>query len=254
MRCLIFTMTFLKDQYAGKLLRIWQELIEWQNVGSYDLLIVDSPAVHRPQEFLKWPEEWAEYHIPNDDFQMKVQDPRTILSFKDARGHPYHDRVTHGSGSDRAMMMGFQTAANSGYDRVVYIENDLLFCKPVDWCFDQMTKPAACLPLVGHGKFPETGAWFADVKHMQSIGFVEKYNWRGPCWPEGEKRQWDIYGDDLEFLPLIGRRDEFSTKPEMLARKFPDGIDWLTHFQPSTGAAFLKMKGFAELGEMLNVE
>lgn len=250
-RTLIFCMSFLRNPYDGALLRIWQELIEWQNKGSYDLLIVDSPAKHSPTEFLNWPEEWRIQDIPDDDAQMMISGPRDILRFKNALGHPFHDGITHASGSDRAMMMGFQTAANSGYDRVVYIENDLLFFKPVDWCFEQMTKPAACLPPVSHGKFPETGAWFADVRHMQAIDFVKRYNWKGPCAPEGERRQWDIYGDDLEFLPLKGRRDMFGTPADMIERKFPDGLDWLTHFQPPTGAAALRMNGYPELAEML---
>ncbi len=149
------------------------------------------------------------------------------------------------------MMMGFQTAIGSGYDRVVYLEMDLLFARPLQEAFDMMTKPAACLPLIDHGKFPETGLFIADAVHMERIGFIKRYNWRGPCAPEGELRQWKIYGDDLQFLPLPGMRDEGRTKPENLARDWPNGIAWLTHCTRETNKEFLEMNNFPHLAAML---
>ncbi len=149
------------------------------------------------------------------------------------------------------MMMGFQTAINSGYDRVVYLEMDLLFAPRLNEAFAMMTKPAACLPLVDHGKFPETGLFIADCAHMQKIDFVNRYNWRGPCSPEGELRQWRIYGDDLQFLPFRGARDSGQTKPGELAANWPDGIDWITHATMPVYADFLRLNDFPELAELI---
>ncbi len=148
-------------------------------------------------------------------------------------------------------MMGFQTAIDSGYDRVVYLEMDLLFARPLQQAFDMMTKPAACLPLIDHGKFPETGLFIADCKDMAAREFVRKYDWKGPTSPEGELRQWKIYGDDLQFLPFPGCRDQARTRPENLRRDWPDGIAWITHATKETNAAFLRLNAFPHLAEML---
>ncbi len=136
------------------------------------------------------------------------------------------------------MMMGFQTAINSGYERVVYLEMDLLFARPLAEAYAMMTKPAACLPLVGHGKFPETGLFIADCKHMDAIRFVERYNWKGPCSPEGELRQWRIYGDELQFLPFDGARGYA-------------GKDWTTHVTREQAIEFLKANNFSAVGDLL---
>lgn len=245
-RDLVFCMTHLRNPYDGKLLRVWQEMLEPQGC---DLLIVESKSPHALSPYLQG--EWDDREIPDaDGWHMRVVTPRTVLRFEDALGHPFHDGVTHGSGSDRAMMMGFRTAINSGYDRVVYLEMDLLFARPLAEAFAMMTKPAACLPLIGHGKFPETGLFIADCKHMRAIDFVNRYNWRGPCSPEGELRQWQIYGDDLQFLPFKGCRDEGSTKPENLRRDWPNGMDWITHAHPETAMEMLRMNGLDRLVDL----
>ena len=251
MKTLVFCMTLIRNDLDRALLRIWLQLLETQNAGlDYDLLVVDSAS---PPEMLDLPGPWSHQVIPlgDDDRKMFTQGPRSLIRFQDRRGHPWHDKVTHASGSDRALMMGFQTAVNSGYDCVVYLEMDVLWARPLSDAISLMTKPAACLPLVEHGQFPETGLFIADCNHMTASDFIRRYDWRGPCWPEGERRQADIYGPDLQLLPFRGCRDEWRTRPDELAAKWPDGIDFLTHASPDTLATFLTMNGFADLAEHL---
>ncbi len=232
-------MTHLRTEWDATLLGIWRQMLEPQGC---DLLIVESKS---PYEGLP---DWPRTEIPDDDAQMAVSGPRNILAFRDKRGHPFHDGVLAGAGSDRAMMMGFQTAINSGYERVVYLEMDLLFARPLSEAFAMMTKPAACLPLVSHGKFPEVGLFIADCQHMREIDFVARYDWKGPTRPEGELRQWRIYGDDLQFLPFRGCRDANLMTPQALRRSYPDGIDWLTHVYPETALEFCRMNGISPCG------
>lgn len=245
-------MTHLRTETEGKLLRVWQEMLEEQNPFAFDLLVVDSKAPLHPADYLMWSDEWQVQII--DDFeQLLVSGPRNLIHFTNALGHPFHDGVREASGSDRALMMGFQTAVNSGYDRVVYLEMDLLFARPLQDAFDLMTKPAACLSLVSHGKFPENGLFIADCEHMKVINFIERYNWRGKTFPEGELRQWRIYGDDVQLLPFRGCRDGGATAPDDLWVKWwPEGIAWLTHAQIPTLAAFLRFNNFPHLAELLN--
>ena len=128
---------------------------------------------------------------------------------------------------------------------------DVLFALPVRSIFESMTKPTACGPLIDHGKFPESGLFFAHTEHLWKIDYIAKYNWRGPCYPEGEKRMWDILGNDLELLPLRGCRDLGFTKPGELADKWPEGIDYITHAHMPVNAEFLRMNGFHDLAELL---
>ncbi len=89
MRTLIFCMTHLRTDYEGKLLRIWQEMIEYQNTFPFDMLIVDSASPLPVTDFLMWPEEWKAQTIPSDDAPMVIGHHRNILQFKDSRGHPF---------------------------------------------------------------------------------------------------------------------------------------------------------------------
>ncbi len=251
MRTLVNAMTHLRTPQEGKMLRVWQELFEWCNGTHHDLLLVDSMAPHKPIDFLWNKQDWKTQWLVNDEHLPALTGHRTIAAFHNALGHPFHDAVRQGSGSDRAWMKGIEIAIANNYDRYVYLEMDLLYARSVEWAFGQMQKPVGCGPLVSHGKFPEVGMFFAHTEHLWKTDFVGKYNWRGPCVPEGERRMWDILGDSMQLLPIKGCRDGGLTRPEDLARNWPDGIDWLTHATVETNQEFLKLNGFPHLAEML---
>lgn len=252
MRTLVQCMTHLKHDIDCKLFRVWLELLGQQSDDpNTDLLIVDSASPIPVESVIPNPQNFRRQWLVNDDHIPQMQWRASIAKFRDALGHPYHDGVKERSGPCRAWMKGIEIAIASGYNRYVYLEADLLYAKPIAWAFDQKTKPVACGPLIDHGKFPEVGVFFADTEHLWKCDFVERYNWRGPCVPEGERRMWDILGDNLEMLPLKGDRDQWQTPPEMFARKWPDGCDYITHYRLDTAAEFLKMNGFGDLVELL---
>ncbi len=246
MRTLIATQAHLRTPDEQRLLRIWETM----RLGDgKDLLIVDNASplpLDLKQTF------WMTRLIMNDDHVPKLLRSFTIARFRDALGHPFHDAVLERSGSDRAFIKMLEIAIASGYDKFAYIEMDLLFALPVASIFERMTKPCACGPLVSHGKFPETGLLFFDVEYIWKHDVIGRYNWRGSVIPEGEKRLWNILGDDLELLPLRGHRDGGSTKPGELAELWPDGIDFLTHATMPVYADFLRLNNFPELAELCN--
>ncbi len=218
------------------------------NNQSGDLLIIDNAS---PLQ-LPLGKHWTRSLIPNDDHIPDMLTPWMLARFHNALGHPFHDAVLERSGSDRAFIKMLEIAIASGYDKFAYIEMDLLFALPVQSIFDRMTKPCACGPLVSHGKFPETGLLFFDVEYIWKHDLIGKYNWRGSVIPEGEKRLWNILGDDLELLPLRGHRDGGSTRPGELAELWPDGIDFLTHATMPVYADFLRLNNFPELADLCN--
>ncbi len=252
MRTLIATQTHLRTEDEGKLLRIWEQMRLNERAN---LLVIDSAGPRNVMDYLKdrslSTSGWDIQRLPNDDYIPFMRHWLTVARFHDALGHPFHDAVLERSGSDRSFIKMLEIAIASGYDKFAYIEMDLLFALPVQSIFDHMTKPCACGPLVSHGKFPETGLLFFDVEYIWKKDLIGKYNWRGSVIPEGEKRLWNILGDDLELLPLRGHRDGGSTKPGELAELWPDGIDFITHCTQPVFADFLRLNNFPELADIL---
>ena len=244
MRTLIACMTFIQEPWQRDLLCAWYALATTLNPGT-DLLIVDSASPIPPQSFL--PGHWKIHAMADDDEIPKHPGDQFMARFHNSLGHPFYDAVPMGAGSDRAQVKIFEIAIASGYDRAVYIEADVLFVRPVEPWLERMTKPAACPGMVNHGLFPESGLLFFDPAYFQSIDYVKRYNWRGPCFPEGEKRMWDILGDQLEFLPLKGNRDGWGTEPEHLQERYPEGLDFLTHAKIETHREFLRLNDFEGL-------
>jgi hypothetical protein len=248
MRTLIACQTHIRTADEQKLLDVWTTMRDRIDGRFPDLLVIDSAGpLHA-----RLPAWWNERRILHDDHVPETIGGHTVARFKDALGHPFHDGVLQRSGSDRAFIKMLEIAIASGYDRFAYIEMDLLFALPVQSIFDRMTKPCACGPLVNHGKFPETGLLFLDVEYIWKTGFIDKYNWKGSVVPEGEKRMWNILGDNLEMLPLRGHRDAGLTKPGELAELWPDGIDFLTHAHMGVYADFLRLNNFPELADLCN--
>ena len=246
MRTLVAVQTHIRTPDEQKLLQVWFKMREALD-SIHHLLVVDNAS---PLPFvLKG--GWGVHRILHDDHVPLADSRTTMVKFRDALGHPFHQGVLERSGSDRAFIKMLEIAIASGYDKFAYIEMDLLFALPVQSIFERMTKPCACGPLVGHGKFPETGLLFLDVEYIWKHDVIGKYNWKGSVVPEGEKRLWNILGDDLEILPLRGRRDGASMKAGELPEIWPDGIDFITHAHMSVYADFLRLNNFPELVDLL---
>lgn len=246
MKTLIAVQTHIRTPDEMKLWKLWQHMRSL-NDNSHDWLLIDNASPLPPELYQRWDMRL----ILNDDHVPETRTSRTAARFRQALGHPFHEGVRQASGSDRAFCKMLEIAMASGYARFAYIEMDVLFALSVDGIFARMTKPCACGPLVDHGKFPELGLFFADVEYLWRTDFVAKYNWRGPCDPEGELRAWQILGDALELLPLKGARDGGYTLPAQLAANYPDGIDYLTHAHMGTYAEFLKMNNLPELAALI---
>ncbi len=237
MRTLVNCMTHLSTDSHVKLTRLWIAMRERDVLEDCDLLIVDSASQFPAPIDARWDIK----RLVNDEHIPDIKHWYTLAKFHNALGHPFHDGVKQASGSDRAWMKGIEIAIANNYDRYAYIEMDVLFMRPVSEMFDLKTKPVACGPLLDHGKFAELGLFFADVEHLWKCDFVRRYNWRGPCVPEGERRMMDILGDDLELLPLKGARGKLWDEP----------MDWATHLTMEQFAQMLRNNGRDDLAGML---
>ncbi len=245
MRTLIACQTHIRRPDEQKLLQLWLTLRETLD-DTHDLLIIDNAS---PLQFKM--DGWPDILLADDEAIPVLDHKASLVRFSNALGHPFWDGVLEKSGSDRSFCKMLEIAKASGYDKFAYIELDVVFIRSVASIFDRMTKPCACGPLVEHGRFPEMGLFFADLEYLWKTDFIKRYDWRGPCTPEGELRAWQILGDDLELLQLRGARDGGWTSPEQLAERYPDGIDYLTHALMPTYAAMLKMNNMEELAQLL---
>ncbi len=84
---LIFCMSHLRTDYEGRLLRVWQQMLEELN-GPQDLLIVDSASPLPISDYLDLSRPWY-LQVAHDDQQLKTKGDRSIIRFNDKRGHPF---------------------------------------------------------------------------------------------------------------------------------------------------------------------
>lgn len=243
MKTLLHCSTHLDDSVQVKTLRAWLRLANELNRGKVDVMLVDSPGKIDVRE-VALPGYWRDIRLNHED-EIPVLNGinQHMVRFRDAIGHPVHDNLECRSGPDRAWMRAIEIAIASGYDRVVYIESDILCLRPVSWAFDQMHKPVGTGGPIPGQSFDEVALFFADVEYLWRTNFVGKFDWKGPTKPEGESRMMQILDDDRQVLPLRGNRDEMRTGPDELATAYPAGLDYLTHARPETLQAFLRMNG-----------
>ena len=91
-------MSHLRTPYEGKLLRVWQRMLEELN-GPLDLLVVDSASPMMLSEYLDLTKSWTLQPVKDDDQQFTVRGERSVIRFGDKRGHPF----TMGSRTARAL-------------------------------------------------------------------------------------------------------------------------------------------------------
>jgi hypothetical protein len=253
-RILLHCSTFLKSEDHRLLFEAWLRLACRLNWGQesrgrsdrVDILIVDQPAPSGidPRSTIELVMQqarsfWTE-RLMNNDQEIPAVEGNTLLRFRNALGHPVHDNVEVMSGPDRAWMKAIECATAAGYDKVVYIESDVLCMRPVSWAFDRMHKPVASAGPIPGQSFDELALFFADVEYLWKSDFVARFNWQGPTKPEGEARMMEILGEAREVLPLRGNRDGARTAPDELEQNYPDGLDYLTHARLDTLRAMLE--------------
>jgi hypothetical protein len=232
--------THIQRKAQLDLMLTWYNLSRKLNPG-VDYLIIDHASPICP--LLHLDDGWNVHHFADSDEIITQESPKLFARFKDALGHPNYDGIREACGSDRGWTRLIDIAIASKYDMFVYVEADLLCVRPIAELIAQMKKPAACANMVYHGVFPEIGVFLAKPAHLARINFVKKYNWKGPTYPAGEYRAWQILYESMQFLPLKGERNRFRTAANQIQEHFPDGLDYLTHAYMSTQRAFLAQYG-----------
>lgn len=254
MKTLILTQCHLKSDEQGRMLGTNLELMQRLNPG-YDVLLIDNASLIEPERFL--PEGcWRmDYSLDAAGDDETVEGSFNIEWFEEAIGHFSHkfdgERIQPArDGPGRAIMTGIRIAQNSGYDRLVYCEDDCLFAKPLEEGFARMQKPVAMLPRTRWGYLETNVMWFADLKWLERFDLIGRYDWpnqkQGPG-REGERVYEAILGEHLQVLPFKGGRGENFISERNLTHVFPNGIDFITHVSRETHGTILRMNGHGDL-------
>ncbi len=221
-RTLIFGTSYVSGRASQFLFGLWRELVTQLNPEA-DVLVVDSASPDLPSDLGR----------------------ATVLQLGDNIGHLSR---TGRDGWGRAFTEGLRFAIGYGYDRVVHVETDLLFARPVAETLAKMQSyriPVAA-PMAAPFSFIETALMFMDVGYIKNIGLIERYDWQRPEEkPLPEYRIAQIVEPDLFALTLRGlRNDLHGINAGNLRVAFPDGLDWITHCQDlAVYRAFLRMNG-----------
>ena len=265
MNTLAFLSTHLRDEWRARLTRTCLTLIDRLNPDIH-YLVVDNAS---PIDPLPWlPGEWLDGGVclpPGTESGLgTIPDRpgrRTLVRFPDSLGHFHADerRIPPPmDGPGRAIMVGLRIAHHYGYERVVHQGNDALCAMSYQSLFDQMMKPVACLPDVVDG-YPEWDIFtIKDLDWLINFQFIEKYGWpdQKPDWmgaPVGELVYKRIFAGHYDVIPLRGGRGSMhGIDAHNMREKYPDGIDWGTHWSPEGFATFLDMTGHADLIPMLH--
>lgn len=239
-RTLIFGTSYVSTPERRDLTILWAKLVAKLNLGA-DMMLVDSASPFNPEVFLA---------------DMGWREDAQLLP--DGRTEPYiwrwNNNIGHlgGGGKDgwgRSFCEGIEYGIRNNYDRIAYIDADILFAKPVDEIFDKMDRSGVkvAMPWEGQYGFPENGIVFMDAKFMDDIKFTAQYDWQNAkSFPLPEIRCEQILADHLFTLPLRGLRNDFDTiTAENIARAFPWGPPaWITHCRdPQVYQAFLHING-----------
>lgn len=256
MKTLVLTQCFLKTEEQGKMLGVNLELIQRLNPDCH-LLLIDNASPIPADPYCRGP--WMGKYECSPDMTT-MGSTHLCLRFPDSIGHFSHkfvderDPTTARDGPGRAIMTGLRIAMNSGYDRLVYCEDDALFARPFEDGFAKMKLPVACLPRGRYGYLDWNVFWVNDLKWLEQFGFIGRYDWptqkQGPG-REGERVYEAILKDFLQVLPFKGGRGEGFINERNLAHVFPDGVDWITHVSRETYAEFLRMHGHDDLARKL---
>lgn len=262
-RTLIWSQVHLRSVGQGRLFAACQELIRRLNPEA-DLLVIDNASPIAPENFIDGP--WQQCHLrplsevvptlePGSHVGAKVP---AMVHFHESLGHFFHGH-SHGrpvrDGPGRAHTLALKMALAAGYDRACYIEADCLFRRPVGPIMDAMTRPVGCQPRIKYG-YLDWHVW--PIKDMAMAShFIEKYDWKNRVGEPGgelpgEHVYEDIFGDQLEVLPLdVVRGDVYAMTAGNMGQLFPHGLDGLTHVPLDCFALALRQWGFADMAEGL---
>lgn len=209
-KTLIYGTSYIATPERMELTKLWAKLCAKLNPDC-DLLLVDSASPFDPMKFM----------------------PENLLWIR-----RFHDNLGHlnaggGDGWGRAFCYGLQFGIDEGYDRIAYIDADILFAKPVGPIFDKMERngvKVSC-PLDMNFQFLENGIVFMNPEYMRDIRFIERYDWpNSPQMPLPERRFELLLEDALFTLPLRGCRNDFDLVTMANCREaFPWSWDYLTH-------------------------
>lgn len=262
---LIWSQVHLRSEGQGRLFAVSHELIKRLNPEA-DILVIDNASPLDPVPFTR--SKWTECQLSPMSELVPDLEPgahvgsRTpaMVHFHESLGHFFHGH-SHGravrDGPGRAHSLALQMALQAGYSRACYIEADALFRWPVEWCFAQMTKPVGCQPRCAYG-YLDWHVWpIKDMAWMRAFDFVGRYDWRNRVGEPGgeavgEQVYADIFGDNLEVVPMSGiRGDTVALTAHNLREHFPEGSDYLTHVQLDCFALWLEMVGHGDLAPLL---
>ena len=265
MKTLIFMQAHIMLPAQGRLMATAVKLAQRLNPG-VDILMVDNASPLEPLDFLagSWLDAGA--CLTDTTWPCDLPGGNMLVRFPDAIGHFHYDQLKDPpprDGPGRAIMTALKMASCSGYRRAVYMESDMLFRRPVEWGFKQMT--AKCgnqAEIEPYGYRDMQVMWFADLPWLEAFGFVEKYDWPNrtgdhgnPPEPPGEKIYTNILGPHVEAIDMLGGRGdaiagmagEERITVANWARLFPHGCDYITHVDLPVFAHFLATNGFEDL-------
>lgn len=234
MKTLIWQQVYLRNEGQARLFKISHNLIRRLNPDC-DVMVIDNGSPVDPKDYVV-PDLWFRFDSPI--------------------GHFFHGGINGApprDGPGRAHSVAWSIAIAAGYDRAAYIEADTLFRHPVEWAFQQMTKPVACQPGCRYYEV-DWHAWFVrDLRWFKEFDFVGKYNWPSRVGEPGGEAAGEIlyqriFGEHLETLPIRGERgDAIGLTLENIHQLYPDGCDIITHVDTDCYAEFLRMNGHEDL-------
>jgi hypothetical protein len=160
-------------------------------------------------------------------------------------------------GWGRSFTQGVYAAIDRGYDRLAFVECDILCARPVADGFAAIegTPGKRCAaprampwPSGMQGAHTDTGLSFWDVTWLSEAKLAERYGWEtsvsevdGGMLPE--QRIDALCGEAMLTLPWPGMRNDQGLSVAELETLFPAGMDWITHADLPTLRWFLESNG-----------
>jgi hypothetical protein len=227
MRTLLFGTVYIQDDEKFRQFKMWEKIVTSFGV---DLLLVDSASPY----FIDY--DWKDWYVHKteelDIFDYTIEHKKTVIAFPDNPGHLMYPPGRDSWG--RSLCQALHTGVLSGCDRIVCIEADMLWLKPLDILIPEGDDRAISFYSIFNQMMLESGAMSFTPEVLKRTNFIERYDWKNSVityLPELKIAQ--ILGSDLLiYSKKLGGRIEDWGRMQMSLEEIASRIDewyFITH-------------------------
>lgn len=222
---IVTSSSFIKDAARAELVRMWADVVVDRLPRHWPVVLFDNRSPIRAVDVLG---DKGFVEIRRDQIDATTSGRLIVVETEDKQY--LKDGWDHCTNS---ILASVAIGNANGYEYALYLESDMILCRPAEWIVDRMRKHkiVCAAPWCQVADFLETNIMGFDVEACMRLGLIEAWQNRVPRggeWPELWFER--FFGDAYHSLPFRGDRDDLKRLTRLNALyAYPRGWDYLTH-------------------------